>query len=105
MKMEKFLDENYFENDYSSLICRINVLEDSVKLLSDSELKNQTQILKKTFKKTNKLKNIIAKSFALVREASRRKTGLIKITLSASVIIILIAVSYTHLTLPTILLV
>lgn len=74
--MKKFLNENFFENNYNSLIRRINVLEDTVKFLSDSELKNQTQILKKIFKKTNKLEDIIAKSFALVREASRRKTGL-----------------------------
>ena len=63
-------------NKYQSLITQINILENSLKTLSDSELRAKSFKLKKQYKDTQNLNILIAESFALTREASRRTLGL-----------------------------
>lgn len=55
----------------------INALEDTYKALSDKELQAQTALLKEQLsKKGASLDTILAESFAVVREASRRVMGM-----------------------------
>ena len=67
---------NSFTNKYQNLINQINILEDNLKTLSDSELRAQSFKLKKQYKEDNNLNSLIAESFALTREASLRTLGL-----------------------------
>jgi preprotein translocase subunit SecA len=67
---------NSFINKYQNLINQINILEDSLKILSDSELRAQSFKLKKQYKENQNLDSLIAESFALTREASLRTLGL-----------------------------
>jgi preprotein translocase subunit SecA len=67
---------NSFTNKYQNLINQINILEDNLKTLSDSELRAQSFKLKKQYKEDNNLNYLIAESFALTREASLRTLGL-----------------------------
>jgi preprotein translocase subunit SecA len=67
---------NSFTNKYQNLINQINILEDNLKTLSDSELRAQSFKLKKQYKEDNNLNSLIAESFALTREASFRTLGL-----------------------------
>jgi preprotein translocase subunit SecA len=67
---------NSFTNKYQNLINQINILEDNLKTLSDSELRAQSFKLKKQYKEDNNLNSLIAESFALTREASSRTLGL-----------------------------
>jgi preprotein translocase subunit SecA len=67
---------NSFTNKYQNLINQINILEDSLKTLSDSELRAQSFKFKKQYKEDNNLNSLIAESFALTREASLRTLGL-----------------------------
>jgi preprotein translocase subunit SecA len=63
-------------NKYQSLINQINILEDELKILTDSELRAKSFKLKKRYDATNNLDELIAESFALTREASSRTLGL-----------------------------
>ena len=74
--LKKLLKQNLHKVDYNILIKQINDLEENVKLLTDSELKEKTFVLEQIFKEKKDLKPIIAESFALVRESSRRRLGL-----------------------------
>jgi preprotein translocase subunit SecA len=67
---------NSFTNKYQNLINQINLLEDNVKQLSDSELRAQNFKLKQKYKDSQDLTPLIAESFALTREASLRTLGL-----------------------------
>ncbi len=67
---------NSFINKYQSLINQINLLEDNLKTLSDSELRAKTFKLRQQYKETQDLNPLIAESFALTREASLRTLGL-----------------------------
>ena len=67
---------NLFLNKYQNLINQINLLEDNLKTLSDSELRAKNFQLKKRYKETEDLNSVIAESFALTREASLRTLGL-----------------------------
>ena len=69
-------NNNSLINKYQSLITQINILENSLKTLSDSELRAKSFKLKKQYKDTQNLNILIAESFALTREASRRTLGL-----------------------------
>jgi preprotein translocase subunit SecA len=69
-------NNNSLINKYQSLITQINILENSLKTLSDSELRAKSFKLKKQYKDTQNLNVLIAESFALTREASRRTLGL-----------------------------
>jgi preprotein translocase subunit SecA len=64
------------ENKYQNLLSQINTLEDTFKILTDSELKVKSFQLKKKYKEQQNLNLVIAESFALTREASRRTLGL-----------------------------
>lgn len=63
-------------NKYKNLVNHINLLEDELKILTDSELRAESLKLKKQYEATQNLDPIIARSFALTREASVRTLGL-----------------------------
>jgi preprotein translocase subunit SecA len=63
-------------NKYQGLINQINILEDTFKTLSDSELRAKSFKLRKQYQQTQNLDSLIVESFALTREASSRTLGL-----------------------------
>ena len=63
-------------NKYQSLINQINILENDLKTLDDSELRAKSFKLQKQYKNNPNLDLLIAESFALTREASLRTLGL-----------------------------
>jgi len=68
--------DNSLGTKYQSLINQINILENDLKSLSDSELRAKSFKLKKQYEETQNLNALIAESFALTREASSRTLGL-----------------------------
>ena len=69
-------NKNSLVNKYQSLINQINVLENNLKTLSDSELRAKSFKLRKKYEDSQNLDSLIAESFALTREASLRTLGL-----------------------------
>jgi preprotein translocase subunit SecA len=69
-------NSNSLINKYQNLISQINILESRFETLTDSELRAKNLILKKQYETTQNLNPLIAESFALTREASRRTLGL-----------------------------
>ena len=67
---------NSFRSKYQSLINEINLLEDKLISLNDSELCIQNFKLRQKYKKKQDLNQILVESFALTREASKRSLGL-----------------------------
>jgi preprotein translocase subunit SecA len=67
---------NSLVNQYQGLINEINILENNLKLLTDSELRAKSFQLKERYKTEQNLNLLIAESFALTREASLRTLGL-----------------------------
>ena len=63
-------------NQYQALINQINAIENNLKILTDTELRNKTFQLKKQYKQEQDLNSLIAESFAITREASLRTLGL-----------------------------
>ena len=63
-------------NKYQKLISDINALETTIKTLTDSDLRNKTEQLKKQYQEEQDLNGLITTSFALTREASLRTLGL-----------------------------
>jgi len=63
-------------NQYQGLINQINALENNLKTLTDTELRNKTFQLKKQYQQEQDLNSLIAESFAITREASLRTLGL-----------------------------
>ena len=63
-------------NQYQALINQINALENNLKTLTDTELRNKTFQLKKQYQEKKDLNDLIAESFAITREASFRTLGL-----------------------------
>ena len=63
-------------NQYQVLINQINALENNLKTLTDTELRNKTFQLKKQYQQEQDLDSLIAQSFAITREASLRTLGL-----------------------------
>ena len=63
-------------NQYQALINQINALENNLKTLTDTELRNKTFQLKKQYQQEQDLDSLIAESFAITREASFRTLGL-----------------------------
>ena len=61
---------------YKTQLEKINALEDNLKLLTDLELKDQTNKLKIRLRNGATKSSILPEAFALVREASRRVLGL-----------------------------
>jgi len=69
-------NRNSSVNKYQSLIDQINILENDLKTLSDSELRAKSFKLTKQYEDNQNLDSLIAESFALTREASSRTLGL-----------------------------
>lgn len=63
-------------NQYSQALNEINKLESSIKLLSDKELQNQTNIFINRISNKEQLEDFLPESFAVAREASFRVLGL-----------------------------
>jgi len=63
-------------NKYQNLIHQINRLESELTLLTDSDLRAKSLKLEKQYKESQNLDSLIAESFALTREASKRTLGL-----------------------------
>jgi len=61
---------------YKPQVNKINTLENNLKLLTDSDLKEKTMELKSRLLKGETKSSITAEAFALVREGSRRVLGL-----------------------------
>ncbi len=70
----KLFDQNQkFINKNTNVVIKINELEDSIKKLSDEEIKNKTNELKELLSSSKKSQNdILPLAFALAREASIR---------------------------------
>ena len=63
-------------NKYQSLINQINTLESELTLVTDSDLRAKSLKLKKQYQDNQNLNSLIAESFAITREASKRTLGL-----------------------------
>ena len=63
-------------NKYQKLISEINDLETTIKGLTDGELRNKNEQLKRQYNEEQDLNTLIVQSFALTREASLRTLGL-----------------------------
>src|SRR6056300_1911754 len=68
--------KNSVTNQYQGLINQINALENNLKTLTDTDLRNKTFQLKKQYQQEQDLNSLIAESFAITREASLRTLGL-----------------------------
>ena len=68
--------KNSVTNQYQALINQINALENNLKTLTDTELRNKTFQLKKQYEQEKDLDSLIARAFAITREASLRTLGL-----------------------------
>ena len=75
MRKNRF-QTNFFRNKYQKLINQINLLEEELKTLTNSELRAQNFKLKQEYQETQNLESLISKSFALTREVSLRTLGL-----------------------------
>jgi preprotein translocase subunit SecA len=69
-------NKNSLLTKYQNVVSQINILEDKFERFTDSELRAYSLTLKKQYKKIQNLDPLIAESFALTREASRRTLGL-----------------------------
>jgi preprotein translocase subunit SecA len=69
-------NKNSLVNKYQSLINQINVLENDLKSLTDSELRAKSFQLRERYETDQNLDSLIPESFALTREASFRTLGL-----------------------------
>ena len=70
---------NYSEKEIKRIkpiIDQINSLEDSIKVLSDDELKGKTEEFKNRLSNGETLDDILPEAFAVVREASKRVLGM-----------------------------
>ena len=75
MIFKKFSNK-LFTSDNNKIIDEINFLEDNLKLLDNSELLIENSKLQQEYQETQSLDRLIARSFALTREASKRTLGL-----------------------------
>ena len=74
--VKNLLKTKNITNNYNTIINQINGLEEKYKTLSDYELAENTEKLKKQYNETLDLTNIISDSFALIREMGNRRLGL-----------------------------
>jgi len=74
--LKNLFTNNLLVNQYQSLINQINIIENDLKLLTDSELRAKSLKLKKQYEANENLDILISQSFALTREASFRTLGL-----------------------------
>ena len=70
------LKSNFNQKKYKNIINQINNFENEYKVLSNIELRVQISSLQKEYRINQNLNNLIARSFALTREASSRTLGL-----------------------------
>ena len=75
MKRNPF-KKNQLSAEYQRLISQINILEDTLKPLNNSELRAKFFHLKKRYQENQSLDGLITESFELTREASRRALGM-----------------------------
>ena len=68
--------KNSLVNKYQNLINQINLLEDKLKTLNDSELRAESFKLRKQYEADRNLNALIPYSFAITREVSLRTLGL-----------------------------
>ena len=74
--LKNLFRKNSITIQYKPLINQINSLENNLKLLTDTELRDKTFKLKKKYQEEQNLNSLIAESFAITREASLRTLGL-----------------------------
>ncbi|MBI4084499.1 MAG: preprotein translocase subunit SecA [Candidatus Levybacteria bacterium] len=75
--LNRFFDSNNREiNRLQPIVDEINGLEEKVKKLKEKDFTKKTQEFKERVKKGESLDRMLPEAFALVREASRRTTGL-----------------------------
>lgn len=74
--IQKRFTKNSLGKRYQNLINQINLFEDDLKLLTDSELRAKSLKLKKQYSTNLNLTALIPEAFALTREASLRTLGL-----------------------------
>ena len=74
--LRKLFHKNSIVTKYQTLMNQINILENDLKTLSDSELRAKSFKLRKQYEENQNLNLLIAESFALTREASLRTLGL-----------------------------
>ena len=74
--LKNLFSNNFLGTKYQNLINQINILENNLKTLSDTELRSKSLKLEKQYKENQNLNSLIAESYALTREASFRTLGL-----------------------------
>ena len=74
--LKNLFRRNSLVKQYQNLIHQINLLEDTLKELNDSELRAKSFQLEKKYKTNPNLELLIPEAFALTREASVRTLGL-----------------------------
>merc|ERR1711892_139077 len=74
--LKSLFNQNSIADKYKNLVNQINVLENTMQTLTDSELRAKTFELKKIAVNEPNNQFIIANSFAVTREASIRALGL-----------------------------
>ena len=60
---------------FSSLVQDINLLEDSLVRISDTELYSKTEVFRDRISKGETLDSLLVESFAVVRESAKRNLG------------------------------
>ncbi|GIT37169.1 MAG: protein translocase subunit SecA [Gammaproteobacteria bacterium] len=63
-------------NQYSTIVDKVNALEDELSELSDHDLKAKTDKLRSLYEESESFDDILPEAFAIVREASKRTLGL-----------------------------
>ena len=63
-------------NQYSTIVDKVNALEDELSELSDHDLKAKTDKLRSLYEESESFDDILPEAFAVVREASKRTLGL-----------------------------
>lgn len=74
--LRNLFNKNSIITKYQIFINQINILENNLKVLSDSELRAKSFNLRKKYEENQNLNLLVAESFALTREASLRTLGL-----------------------------
>jgi len=74
--LKTLFNQNSIADKYKNLVNQINVLENTMQTLTDSELRAKTFELKKIYPNKQNKDFLIANSFAIAREASIRTLGL-----------------------------
>ena len=64
-------------SDYSKIVEEINLYEDQLSNLSDTQILSKTADLKSQFAQQSDIERILPEAFAIVREASIRTLGFV----------------------------